>query len=76
MTDAESALFGEIDAKCTQCDRDMRSVRTDADNPIAVLRRVECPGGHTGTVEIRHNDSVAEQKGTIYHGDAVAGGSE
>jgi hypothetical protein len=71
MTDVDTALFGEVNARCLNCDRRMNRIRTEAANPIGVLHRVECPAGHTGTVEVRHDDSVAAQKGTLYHGAAA-----
>lgn len=74
MTDAAEALFGTVEATCLRCGRDMAGVRTDAGSAIAVLRRVECPTGHTGTVEIRHDSSVAADTGTLYHGAAGPGG--
>jgi len=74
MTDTTEALFGAVEASCLQCGRDMAGVRTDAGSAIAVLRRVECPAGHTGTVEIRHDSSVATETGTLYHGSAAPGG--
>lgn len=74
MTDATDALVSDVDATCLRCGRDMAGVRTDAGSSIAVLRRVECPSGHTGTVEIRHDSSVAADTGTLYHGAAGPGG--
>jgi hypothetical protein len=74
MSDADTALFGEVDARCLNCDRGMNRIRTEAANPIGVLHRVECPAGHTGTVEVRHDGSAAAQKGTLYHGAAAEEG--
>ena len=74
MTDAADALFGDVEATCLKCGRDMASVRTDAGSAIAVLQRVECPTGHTGTVKVRHDSSVAADTRTLYHGAAAPGG--
>lgn len=60
--------------ECSECQRKMAPVRTDA-SPIAWLFRFECVAcPATGTVEVRTENSIAAQSPLINsHGAAVVG---
>ncbi|MGQ3723549.1 helix-turn-helix transcriptional regulator [Natrialba aegyptia] len=70
-TSSDGGFFQEVpEVGCSECGMPMQKVRSDV-SQIATLARMECVScDATGTVEIRPDESVAQETGIIYHGAA------